>query len=173
MLIEAVNLSSMKSWPNQMSTWNVNFYYYCLDQLIQENFPCVNTVYQLYVWGCFQLQFAKLLAKKKKKKWERVTRGWVVSWGFEEQILGVAGFVGSWQSEFHSSLSLPYLPLLSSLLEKFFAGERYWQPNSTTFLRLLLLQKLRVFSLTTLYQRCWLACLGSYATLWEIAVDGM
>ena len=83
-----------------------------------------------------------------------MTRGWVVSWKFEEQILGVAGFVGSWQSEFHSSLSLPYLPLLSSLLEKFFPGERYWQLNSTTFLRLLLLQKLQVFSLTTLYQRC-------------------
>lgn len=53
----------------------------------------------------FSCNLQNSLPKKKKKKWERVTRGWVVSWGFEEQILGVAGFVGSWQYEFHSSVS--------------------------------------------------------------------
>lgn len=117
--------STYQPWKvgqTRYQTWNVNFYYYCLDQLIQENFPCVNIVYQLYVWGCFSYRCKTPcqtgLSKKKKKNMGREWLGCVVLWRFEEQILGVARFVGSWQSEFHSSLSLLHCCSIERVLSR-------------------------------------------------------
>lgn len=103
------------------------------------------------------------LSKKKKKK--KHGREWLEDVLFVEiwrtDLRSGKVYWVPWQSEFHSSLSLPYLPLLSSLVEKFFPGERYCKLYN--ILKAVTLTETRVFSLTILYQRCWLACLGSYA----------